>query len=146
MLLRARQQKRIATTSSSVLSFSPSETRSWWRRVFQESLKLDSDLPKVCQGGMCFCDWVLPLARTVAVGAFKVPKVMLWHLKQWLCPSFTFVPKTTPDCGCLTVLWGFLAVLSLRCCAQSFSSCSELLFLAVPGLLIVCSLVEAHRL
>ena len=69
------------------------------REVFKESLKLDSNLPKVCREGMCFCVWVLPFPQTVAVGAFEVPRVMLWYLKQWLCPSLTFVSKTTHDCG-----------------------------------------------
>ena len=43
----------------------------------------------------------------------------------------------------------FLAVLGLRCCARTFSSCSEwgLLFVVVRGLLIVvASLVVEHRL
>ena len=43
----------------------------------------------------------------------------------------------------------FLAVLGLGCCAQAFSSCGErgLLFVAVPGLLIVvASLVVEHGL
>ena len=43
----------------------------------------------------------------------------------------------------------FLAVLSLRCCVQAFSSCGEqgLLFVAVCGLLIaVASLVVEHGL
>ena len=99
--------------------------------VFKEYLKLDSNLPKVCWGGLCFCVWVLPLPQTVAVGAFKVPRVMLWYLKQWLCPSLTFVPKTTHDCGLPYSFVLFLAVLALRCCAQSLCSCSErgLLFL-----------------
>ena len=43
----------------------------------------------------------------------------------------------------------FLAVLGLHCCAQAFSSCSELVlrFIAVHRLLIaVASLVVEHRL
>ena len=43
----------------------------------------------------------------------------------------------------------FLAVLGLRCCARSFSSCGKrgLLFVAVRGLLIaVASLVAEHGL
>ena len=43
------------------------------------------------------------------------------------------------------ILYLFLAVLGLRCCAQAFSSCGEwrLLFIAVRGLLtVVASLVE----
>ena len=46
-------------------------------------------------------------------------------------------------------LFLFLAVLALRCCARSFSSCGErgLLFVAVRGLLIaVASLVVEHGL
>ena len=42
-----------------------------------------------------------------------------------------------------------MAALGLCCCARAFSSCGErgLLFLAVPGLLIVvASLVVEHRL
>ena len=42
-----------------------------------------------------------------------------------------------------------MAALSLHCCMQAFSSCSEwgLLFIAVHGLLIaVASLVAEHRL
>ena len=37
----------------------------------------------------------------------------------------------------------FLAALGLRCCVQSFSSCSEqgILFVAVHGLIVVASLV-----
>ena len=47
------------------------------------------------------------------------------------------------------IIYLFLAVLGLRCCAWAFSSCSEqgLLFVAVRGLLIaVASLVAEHRL
>ena len=47
------------------------------------------------------------------------------------------------------LIYLFLAVLGLRCCAQAFSSCSErgLLFVAVRGLLIVmASLVVQHGL
>ena len=43
----------------------------------------------------------------------------------------------------------FMAVLGLRCCVRAFSSCGErgLLFVAVPGLLIVvASLVVEHGL
>ena len=41
----------------------------------------------------------------------------------------------------------FLAVFGLHCCAWAFSSCSELLFVAVCGLLIVvASLVVEHGL
>ena len=95
------------------------------REVFKESLKLHSNLPKVCWGGMHFCVWVLPLPQTVAVGAFEVPRVMLWYLKQWLCPSLTFVPKTTHDCGLpysvvfFRLCWVFVAVHSLSLVAVS---------------------------
>ena len=47
------------------------------------------------------------------------------------------------------LIYLFLAVLGLRCCAQAFSSCSErgLLFVAAHGLLIVvASLVAEHGL
>ena len=47
------------------------------------------------------------------------------------------------------LIYLFLAVLGLRCCAQAFSSCGEqgLLFVAVRGLLImVASLVVEHGL
>ena len=47
------------------------------------------------------------------------------------------------------LIYLFLAVLGLRCCAWAFSSCSEwgLLFVVVRGLLIaVASLVAEHRL
>ena len=49
------------------------------------------------------------------------------------------------------LIYLFLAVLGLRCCMQSFSSCGErgrgLLFVAVRGLLIVvASLVVEHGL
>ena len=47
------------------------------------------------------------------------------------------------------LIYLFLAVLGLRCCAWAFSSCSErgLLFVAVCGLLIaVASLVAEHEL
>ena len=49
----------------------------------------------------------------------------------------------------LFLIYLFLAVLGLRCCAQAFSSCGEweLLFVAVHGLLIVvASLVAEHGL
>ena len=49
----------------------------------------------------------------------------------------------------LFLFYLFLAVLGLRCCPQTFSSCGEqgLLFVVVRGLLIaVASLVEEHRL
>ena len=47
------------------------------------------------------------------------------------------------------LIYFFLAVLGLHCCAWAFSSCGErgLLFVAVHGLLIVvASLVAEHRL
>ena len=47
------------------------------------------------------------------------------------------------------IIFLFLAVLGLRCCARAFSSCGErgLLFVAVRGLLIVvASLVAEHGL
>ena len=47
------------------------------------------------------------------------------------------------------LIYLFLAVLGLRCCAWAFSSCSELglLFVAVHGLLVaVASLAAEHRL
>ena len=44
-------------------------------------------------------------------------------------------------------LYWFLAALGLRCCTQAFSSCGELLFAVVRGLLIaVASLVAEHGL
>ena len=54
------------------------------------------------------------------------------------------------DDDCMYVcMYLFMAVLGLRCCVRAFSSCSErgLLFVAVPGLLIVvASLVVEHGL
>ena len=55
------------------------------------------------------------------------------------------------DCSLLVYvcIYLFLAALCLRCCTQTFSSCSEqgLFFVAVHGLLIaVASLVAEHRL
>ena len=47
------------------------------------------------------------------------------------------------------IIYLFLAVLDLRCCARAFSRCGEqgLLSVAVSGLLIaVASLVAEHRL
>ena len=47
----------------------------------------------------------------------------------------------------LFICFYFLAVLSLRCCVQAFSSCSEpgLLFFVVHGLLIIVASLVAER-
>ena len=47
----------------------------------------------------------------------------------------------------LNFIYLFLAVLGLRCCAQSFSSCGErgLLFVAVSGLIVVVASVVAEH-
>ena len=63
----------------------------------------------------------------------------------WLHIDFSFALFF---CGHCKFIY-FLAVLSLPCCAQAFSSCGEwgLLFIVVCGLLIaVASLAAEHRL
>ena len=65
-------------------------------------------------------------------------------------PSLSFlIAKYNLFFKFIYLIYLFLAVLGLRCCAWAFSSCGErgLLSIAVHGLLIaVASLVAEHRL
>ena len=79
-----------------------------------------------------------------------------FSLRNWIClciePLAHHYTSSVPDLFFIFInlfIYLFLAVLGLRCCVQSFSSCGErgLLFIVVHGLLIVVtSLVAEHGL
>ena len=91
-----------------------------------------------------YLDWT-----SISVG-FGLFCVQIQHHEAWNLPGFCFGCNSSVFFLKINLLiYLFLAVLGLRCCAQAFSSCGEqgLLFVAVRGLLImVASLVVEHGL